>query len=203
MSASLRAAALPLVAAALVAGVLGVQRAHGGGDFVPVRSADPCAARVVRSVSSGIQGLTERLVLLGIDGAACRLGVTREALILTLAGGGSVTTAEVNAVRAGLLGAVTRMKADGSLPPAADLANEAVDLSSLPGFVKSIVKALPDSVVNGALKTDDVLRRTIADLDLRKVLTDLRNPDALTAQINAAVQKAVVDALVARLTSLI
>jgi hypothetical protein len=80
-----RAAALPMLAAALVSGVIGVQVANGGGDFVPVQSADPCTPRVVTSVSSGIDGLTERLVLLGLDGAACRLGVTREALILELA----------------------------------------------------------------------------------------------------------------------
>ncbi len=70
-----RAALLPLVAVALVATVLGVQLAHGGGRYEPLRPADPCVARDVGSRADGIEGLTERLVLLGVDGAACRLGV--------------------------------------------------------------------------------------------------------------------------------
>ena len=72
MTAGARVRALPVLAAVLVSGVLGVQVAHGGGDFTPPQPADPCAARTVTSVSTGIDGLGERLVLLGLDGAACR-----------------------------------------------------------------------------------------------------------------------------------
>ena len=82
MTVKLRVAVLPVLAVALVAGVLGVQVAHGGGEFTPLKPADPCAVRAVTSTSTGIDGLTEQLVLLGLDGAACQLGVTREALIL-------------------------------------------------------------------------------------------------------------------------
>lgn len=198
-----RAVLLPVFAAALVGGLLGGQLASGGGDFVPTRAADPCAARVVRSVSTGIEGLTERVVLLGLDGAACRLGVTREALILKLATPGTRTPAEINALRAGLLGAVDRMKADGTLPPASALTDDALDNADLPGFVKTLIRLLPDSVINGALKTDDVLKRTINNLDLRAVLADLNNPDDLNRRINAAVTRAVKDSLVARLRDLL
>jgi len=198
-----RAIVLPAVAAALVCGVLGVQVANGGGDFTPVRAANPCAARKVTSVSTGIEGLGERLVLLGLDGAACRLGTTREALIVELAGPGPPTNAQVAALRAGLLGAVARMKADGTLPPASDLTDEALDGADLPGFVKAIIRALPDSVVNSALKTDDVLRRTIDKLDLRALLANVGDPDAITRQINAAVTQAVKESLVARLRDLL
>ena len=146
--------------------------------------------RTVTSVSTGIEGLGERLVLLGLDGAACRLGRTREALTLKLAQSDAPPTdAEVDALRAGLLEAVDRMKADGTLPPASDLIDEALDNSDLNGFVKAAIRALPDSVINRALKTDDVLRRTINDLDLRKLLANLNNSDDLTRQINAAVTK--------------
>ena len=200
---NLRAAVLPVLAAALVSGVLGVQIANGGGDFVPARAADPCAARTVTSVSTGIDGLTERLVLLGLDGAACRLGITREALTLKLATPAGRSAAEVKALRAGLLGAVDRMKADGSLPPASDLADEALDKADLPGLVKILIRALPDSLINGALKTDDVLRRTINNLDLRAVLADLNDPDQLNRRINDAVTQAVKDSLVARLRDLL
>jgi hypothetical protein len=201
--AKVRALALPVVAAALVGGVLGVQIANGGGDFTPARPAQPCAHRNVTSTSTGIEGLGERLVLLGLDGAACRLGVTREALTLELARSRTPTDAQVDALRAGLLEAVDRMKADGTLPPASKLTDEALDNADLNGFVKAAIRALPDSLINSALKTDDVLRRTINKLDLRKLLANLNDPDELTRQLNAAVTQAVQASLVARLRDLL
>jgi hypothetical protein len=200
---NVRAVLLPTIAAALVSGVLGVQLANGGGDFAPARSADPCAPRAVTSVSTGIEGLGERLVLLGLDGAACRLDVTREALILQLAQLGRRTKAQLVALRAGLLGAVDRMKKEGSLPRASELADEALDDADLPFLVKTAIRLLPDSLINAGLKTDDVLRRTINKLDLRTLLANLNNPDELSRQIQAAVTQAVEDSLVARLRDLI
>jgi hypothetical protein len=202
-AANLRAVALPVVAAALVSSVLGVQIANGGGDFTPTRSASPCAHRAVTSVSTGIQGLTEQLVLLGLDGAACRLHVTREALALDLAQSRTPTDAQVDALRAGLLEAVDRLKAEGKLPPASTLTDEALDSANLNSFVKAAIRALPDSLINSALKTDDVLRRTINELDLRSLIANLNDPNQLSQQINAAVTKAVKDALVARLRDLL
>jgi hypothetical protein len=202
-NAKLRAVALPLLAAALVSGVLGVQIVNGGGGFAPARPAQPCAQRTVTSVSTGIEGLGERLVLLGLDGAACRLGITREALTLQFAQSGVPTDTQTDALRAGLLEAVDRLKADGALPPASKLTEEALDNADLNGFIKAAVRALPDSVINGALKTDDVLRRTINELDLRTLLANLNNPDALTRQINAAVTDAVKNSLVGRLRGLL
>jgi hypothetical protein len=199
----LRAAALPVVAAALVGGLLGIQAAAGGADFAPRRAADPCVVRPVTSVSDGIDGLAERLVLIAIQDAACRLGVTRETLVLDLAQSRSPSDAQVSALRAGLLDAVDRLQAAGQLPPASGLANEAVDRSNLNGFAKFAIKALPDSLIDKALKTDDVLRRTVRGLDLRKVLGDLDNPDDLQRQLDAAVTQAVRDALIAFLRDLI
>ena len=204
MTFTLRAAVLPVLAVILVAGVLGVQLAHGGGEFTPLRPADPCAVRAVGSTSTGIDGLTEELVLRGLDGAACELGVTREALVLQLAQQqGGPTDAQVDALRAGLLKAVDRMQADGSLPPASDLVDEALGRSDLNGFLKAAIRALPDSVIDNALKTDDVLRRTINGLDLRAVLTNLNSSDDLTKQINSAITKAVEQALVARIRDIL
>jgi hypothetical protein len=198
-----RALALPALAAVLVSAVLGLQVANGGGEFGPARPGDPCAARVVGSVSTGIEGLGERLVLLGLDGAGCRLGVTREALLLDLALRREPTDAQVTALRAGLLQAVTRMKAERTLPPASDFTDEALANADLPGLVKTAIRLLPDSVVNAALKTDDVLRRSINNLDLRKLLANLDDPDELTKRINTAVSTAVKDSLIARLRNLL
>lgn len=200
---NLRATALPVIAALLVSGVLGVQVANGGGDFVPARAANPCDARVVSSVSSGIDALGERLVLIGLNGAACRLGVSRESLVLELALPGQRSDAQIEAIRAGLLDAVQQMDADGTLPSASELTDEALDNADLNPFVKFAIRALPNAVINAALKTDDVLRRAINDLDLRALLADLNNPDQLTDRINSAVTDAVKDSLIARLRDLV
>ena len=64
-------------------------------------------------------------------------------------------------------------------------------------------KTVPDSVVDNALHTDDVLRRTIRRLDIAKLLTDVSDVDALNRQLGAAVTAAVKDALVARLRDLL
>ena len=196
-------ALLPAFAIVLVSGVLAVQLANGGGKFEPLEPADPCAVRTVTSHAKGMDALTERLVLLGIDGAACELGVSREALTLTLAQPGVRTDAEIDALRNGLLGAVQQMKDDGTLPPASDLVDEALDNADLNGFLEAAIRALPDSVVNAALKVDDVLIRAINDLDLRSVLENLDNEDDLFDEINAAITQAVKDSLVARLKDLL
>ncbi len=194
---------LPAVALVLVAGVLGVQVAYGGGTFEPLRPADPCATRSVTSRAGGLDGLTERLVLLGIDGAACRLHVSREELTLELAQPGTRTDAEIDALHDGLQSAVRQMKDDGSLPPASELVDEALDSTNLNAFVEAAIRALPDSVVDAALKTDDVLRRTIDNLDLRALLTNVDNPSDLDQQIDTAVTRAVKESLVARLRDLL
>ena len=200
---AVRLAGLPAVALALVAGVLGVQLAHGGGEFEPLRPADPCTERVVTSQAEGIDGLTERLVLLGIDEAACELQVSREALTLDLAQGGEPTDAEVDALRAGLQAAVRRMEEDGTLPPASALVDEALDDADLNGFLEAAIRALPDSLIDAALETDDVLYRTIDDLDLRELLADLDDQGDLNRQVEAAVTRAVQDSLVDRLRDLV
>jgi hypothetical protein len=203
MSDFLRMTGLPALALALVGGVLGIQLANGGGSFEPLKAADPCVERDVTSVSDGIDGLTERLVLLGIDGAACRLDISREALTLELAQTDTPTDAQIEALHDGLLAAVGRMQDDGSLPPASELVDEALESADLNGFLKTLIRALPDSVVDAALKTDDVMIRAIDMLDLRTLLANVDDQDDLNAQVEAAVTQAVKDSLTARLRDLI
>ena len=203
MSRLVRLAGLPVIAVLLVAGVLGVQLAHGGGSFEPLQPADPCAPREVTSQSEGIEGLTERLVLIGLDDAACSLGVSREALTLELAQPGTRTDAEIDAVRQGLLSAVRQMKDDGTLPPVSDLADEALDTADLNPFLEAALRAIPDSAIDAALKTDDILTRAIEDLDLRSVLENLDDQQALNDQVEAALTQAVKDSLADRIRGLI
>lgn len=195
--------ALPSLALALVLGVLGVQVAAGGGDFSPLSPADPCAAREVSSASEGIDGLTENLVLIALDDAACTLGVSREALTLELAQTSSPTDAQVDALHDGLLSAVEQMADDGTLPPISELLDEALENADLNSFLEAAIRALPDSVVDAALPTDDVLTRAIDELDLRAVLEDLDDPDALNEQLEVAITQAVKDSLLDRVRELV
>ena len=203
MSALPRWIGLPVAALVLVSGVVGVQLANGGGTYEPLRPADPCVERPVTSRADGIDGLTERLVLIGIDGAACRLHVSREALALELAQADDPTDAQIDALRAGLKAAVSRMKGDGSLPPASELVDESLESADLNDFLKRVIRALPASAIDAALKTDDVLRRAIDDLDLRALLANVDDQQALEQQIEVAVTAAVKDSLEARLRDLL
>lgn len=203
MTGSSRILGLPAVALALVGAVLSVQIAHGGGSFEPVRPADPCVVRGDTTTPGDIDALTERLVLLGLDGAACRLHVSREALTLQLAESRRPTDAQLSALRAGLLDAVRRMKADGTLPRSSSLVDEALDSADLNGFLKTALRALPDSLIDKALPADDVLTRTITGLDLRRILANVDNRADLQQQLDAAVTQAVRDSLTARLRGLL
>lgn len=203
MSALPRWVGLPIAALVLVIGVIGVQLANGGGAYEPLRPADACAERTATSRADGIDGLTERLVLLGISAAACDLGTSREALTLELAQSGDLTDVEIDALREGLRSAVTQMKDDSSLPPASELVDEALDTADLNGLLERALRAIPDSVINAALKTDDVLVRAIDDLDLRALLTNLDNQGDLEQQVEVAVTKAVKDSLAARVRDLV
>lgn len=194
---------LPVVAVLMVAAVLVVQLVNGGGGYEPLRPADPCRERVVDSQAEGIEALTERLVLIGVDGAACELGVSREALVLELAQQEEPTDQQVDALRSGLLAAVGRMADDGTLPPVSALLDEALDQADLNGLLESLVRALPDSVVDGALSTEDVLTRAIEDLDLRALVEDLTDQSALEQQVEVAVTQAVRDALTDRVRDLV
>ena len=69
------AAALALVVAYL---------ALGGASYAPATVADPCATREWRN-PRGLQAVGEQIVLSGLDGAACELGVSREKMVLALA----------------------------------------------------------------------------------------------------------------------
>jgi hypothetical protein len=191
-----RTAVLPGIAAALVAVTLGAQIRAGGGDFGPPRSADPCRPRPVEPVSRGIEGLSEQLVLLGVDGAACRLHLSREALVLALAQEDEVGDAEVEAVRGGLRDAVDRLDRERRLPRASSLTDEALEEADLPGLAKRAIRALPDSLIDNRLKTDEVLRRTVADLDVRRVLDNLDDPRQVDAAVNRAITGAVRDELI-------
>jgi len=76
-----------LVAAVAALGILlvGVYVALGGGRYDPLAVADPCQPREWRD-PEGTQAVAEQIALSALDGAACDLGVSREALALAVTG---------------------------------------------------------------------------------------------------------------------
>ena len=70
----MRAVALSVAASAVL---IVVYLALGGASYAPAKVADPCATRDWRD-PQGLAEVGEQIVLSGLDGAACELGVSRE-----------------------------------------------------------------------------------------------------------------------------
>ena len=132
-------------AVALVALYLGL----GGASYAPAKSADPCATREWRS-PGGFQEVAEQIVLSGLDGAACELGVSREEIVLAFASGQSLQTfareqgIEVSQLedllRAGLVRAVDDAER-------ADAVN-----STVAGILRQVIERVPVSTILDLLK---------------------------------------------------
>jgi hypothetical protein len=189
----MKALGLPLIAVLLVAAVLGVQVAAGGGDYVPRRPADPCTPRPLPATPARLEPVAERIVLLGLDSAACRLGVSRERLVLALADTRTLDPGAPAALKAGLSDAVDRLDREGHLPKASQLLPEALDQSDLPALVKTVIGALPDSIVDSTLPTGPLLRRAIAQLDVDRLIRELDDPHQLESAVRSAILQAARD----------
>jgi hypothetical protein len=128
-----------LVSLGLVAAVVVPYLALGGGRFEPAPVADPCQTRE-RPDAEGLAESLERIALVGVDGVACELGVSREELVLALRNEEALTafSEEQGLDRDELEQAIT----DG-LVRAVDDAEEA---GSLPGFVAPLVRRAAESV---------------------------------------------------------
>ncbi len=186
----MRRLALPLIAVLLVVAVLGVQVAAGGGQYVPRQPANPCAPRPVPPIQPQLEPLAEQIVLLGLDSAACRLGISRERLVLALADTRSLDPRAPAALKAGLRDAVDRLDREGRLPKVSQLLPDALDQAGLPGIAKTIIDAIPAQLVDNALPTAPLLRRTIDELDVARLLQELNDP----RQLDSAVQSAILHA---------
>jgi hypothetical protein len=195
----MRRLALPLIAVVLVTAVLGVQVAAGGGHYVPLRPANPCAPRPVSPIPAQLEPLAEQIVLLGLDSAACRLGISRERLVLALAQTRSLDPRESAALKTGLGDAVNQLDRQGRLPKVSQLLPQALDQTKLPGIVKTIVGAIPDPVVDNLLPTAPLLRQTIDGLDVNRLLHQLGDPSQLNSVLESAILQAALRQILDRL----
>ena len=126
MSPTRKAQALVAIAHAAAVALPGVYLAAGGSSYAPAKVADPCQTRPWRD-PEGLDQIAEQFSLSALDGAACELGVSREALARALATKESrerfaerygIGDAELaRAIRAGLLRAVDDAEAAGALSP--------------------------------------------------------------------------------------
>jgi hypothetical protein len=100
--------------------------AAGGASYAPAKVQDPCQPREWRNPES-LQEIAQQFSLSALDGAACKLGVTRETLVRALASEESrerfaerygIGDKELaTAIRAGLLRAVDDAEEAGALSP--------------------------------------------------------------------------------------
>ena len=195
----MRAFALPLIAVGLVAAVLGIQVAAGGTDYVPRKPADPCVPRPVPPIQPQMDAVAERVVLLGLDNAACQLGITRERLVLALADPHSLDPRAPAALKAGMLAAVDRLDREGRLPRCRSSSPKRSTRPTCRGSSKTLIRAIPDGTVDGALPTGSLLRRAVGNLDVAKLVGQLNDPNQLQSAIKSAILKAARDQILARL----
>jgi hypothetical protein len=195
----MRRLGLPLIAVLLVAAVLGVQVAAGGGHYAPIRPTNPCTPRPVPPIPSQPDALAEQIVLLGLDGAACRLGISRERLVLALADTRTLKPQTTAALKAGLRDAVDRLDREGRLPKVSRLLPEALDQANVPGIVKTIIEAIPDGVVDNLLPTGPLLRQTVDELDINRLLHELNDPRQLNSALQSAILQAAIREILGRL----
>ena len=145
--------ALWVLVGLLVSGavLVGVELGKGALNEPSPKIADPCQPRAGRT--GGIDTTIQRIVLDGLDGAACRLHTTREELVLSLGGGSALGTTrrwddhtiEV-ALRAGLLRSVDAAEQRGDVP------------GFLAPALRGIVERAPlGKLVRGGISLQDLL----------------------------------------------
>jgi hypothetical protein len=134
-------AGLLVAAVALVGVEIGVGATHGS-----VKIANPCKERAPFP-GHGIDATIQRVVLDGLDGAACRLHTSREELVLSLDGKGRWSPHRIEvAVRAGMLRAVDEAERRGDIP------------SSFAPLVRGVVRHAPiAALVKGEIRLRDLI----------------------------------------------
>jgi hypothetical protein len=137
-----------LLAAALV--LVAVELATGALSEPSPALANPCRPREVHT-GGGLDATIQRIVLDGLDGAACRLHTTREEIVLSLGSGTGVRrrwdrrTIEI-ALRAGLLHSVDEAEQRGDVP------------EFVASLLRRVVRAAPlDRLIEGGIRLSDLI----------------------------------------------
>jgi len=133
---------LALFAAAAI--LVGVEFGKGAAHAGEVHLADPCKPREFKG------SIVQRIVLNGLDGAACRLHISREELVLSVGSNApfhtkwNKKTIEV-ALRAGMLRAVEEAETRGEIP------------TLLADPIKKLIRTAPiDKLISGGISLGDL-----------------------------------------------
>lgn len=199
---SRRAALFIAGATAVVLAVLAVMWLAGGDDYGPPDPRDPCTASTGQPIPAEIEAVAERVVLLGTDEAACELGVTRERLLLSLASAdsraqlaneiGSDEEGLARELKTGLDRAVTRLADADDLPKVSAFKSEILAEADIPRSLRIVIEATPNALIDSLLPTEGVLHRAVGNIDARRVIDSLDDPDSLEPQLRAAIQDAAI-----------
>jgi hypothetical protein len=137
-----RGAAVLLALLASAAALIGVELGKGAVRSVSPPLANPCQARSPFP-GGGVDAAIQRIVLDGLDGAACKLRTTREKLVLSLEPGTGVRIDHADrsiveaAIRAGLLRAVDEAERRGDLPGLlASVARRVIETAPIEGLIR-------------------------------------------------------------------
>jgi hypothetical protein len=134
-----------LAALLVAAGVLlAVELGLGATGYGSGKLADPCRPHAF--AGSGLDATVQQVVLDGLDGAACRLGTTREELVLSFESRAGDPprrwdrhTIEV-AVRAGMVAAVNDAEQRGEIPGLfATLLRDAIEAAPLDQLIRGTI----------------------------------------------------------------
>lgn len=129
--------AAALVSAALVAGYA----VAGDGEREPTPARDPCTLRG-ESTGGAVTGTLERVGLTALAASACELGVSRERLLLSLAGEARIDVDDARrteAFRDGLRRAIDEEERAGRLPAAqAFVLRQAVGVLPIEGILEQL-----------------------------------------------------------------
>jgi hypothetical protein len=147
-----RGAAILLALLAAAVALVAVELGKGAAGSVSPALAKPCRPRPAFA-GTGLDGIIQRILLDGLDGAACRLGTTREELVLSLRSSTGVrlrhadrSTVEA-AIRAGVLQSVDQAESRGDVP------------GFLAPVVRRLVETAPlDTLIRGGIGLGDLLR---------------------------------------------
>jgi len=141
--------AAPAGAVIASAALIAVYLALGGWSYRPAVVADPCAHRPWRA-PNGVAETLEQVALSTADGAACTLGVSREDLVLALAGSDDLS--RFAAAHHISQGDAERAIRDGLIRAVDDAeAAHAID-GGLAGTLRSIARHLPIGIVLDAIQ---------------------------------------------------
>jgi hypothetical protein len=76
---------------------------------------------------------------------------------------------------------------------------QALDQANLPGMVKTTIGAIPNEVIDNLVPTAPLLRQTVNELNVDRLLGQLDNPNQLDSALQSAILQAALRQILDRL----